>query len=93
MFVQLSIHHPVPGAEGPLIESMHSYGDALYGAPGLISVHTMQDSETGVLVGLAVWSSRAAMEASVHLARAAIEDHPFDEWEAREIEGYRLTEV
>jgi hypothetical protein len=33
------------------------------------------------------------MEASVHLAREAIADDPFDEWEWREVEGYRLTEV
>ncbi|MBX3092626.1 MAG: hypothetical protein KF801_08995 [Cryobacterium sp.] len=93
MFVQLSIHHPKPDSTGPLIESMHSYGDALEGAPGLISVRTFHDAEAGVLVGLAMWSSRDAMEASVHLARKAVEDHPFDEWERQEIEGYRLLEV
>ena len=93
MFVQLSIHHPKPDAVGPLIESMHSYGDALEGAPGLISVKTLRDEAAGVLVGLAMWSSREAMEASVHLARTAVEDHPFDEWEMSEPDGYRLTEV
>lgn len=93
MFAQMSIHHPTPDATGLLIESMHSYGDALNGAPGLISVHTLQDADTGTLVGLALWSSRETMEASVHLARKAIENHPFDEWELREPASYRLTEV
>ncbi len=93
MFVQLSIHHPKPDATGPLIESMHAYGDALEGAPGLISVHTLQDADAGVLVGLALWGSRDAMEASVNRARAAVENHPFDEWEIRDPDGYRLTEV
>ena len=34
MFVHLSLHHPRPGAEESLIESMHRYGDALQGAQG-----------------------------------------------------------
>ncbi len=93
MFVQLSLHHPKPDAVGPLIESMHAFGDALEGAPGLISVRTLRDETAGVLVGLAIWSSREAMEASVHLARKAVEDHPFTEWEEREPDGYRLDEV
>jgi heme-degrading monooxygenase HmoA len=93
MFVQLSIHRPKPEATSLLIESMHAYGDALEGAPGLISVKTLQDEDAGVLVGLALWSSRSAMEESVHLARAAVEDHPFDQWEEGETVGYRLTEV
>lgn len=93
MFVHLSIHHPKPGTEPALIESMHRCGAALAGAPGLISVHTMQDEGAGVLAGLAIWSSQEAMEASVHLAREAVADEPFDEWESREVEGYRLDEV
>ncbi|HNP15589.1 MAG: hypothetical protein KF739_12490 [Cryobacterium sp.] len=93
MFAQLSIHHPKPDATGMLIESMHAYGDALDGAPGLISVHTFQDKKAGVLVGLALWASEDLMKASVHLARAAVEDHPFDTWEERESEGYLLTDV
>lgn len=93
MFVQLSIHHPRPGVEPALIESMHRFGAALEGASGLLGVHTLQDEEAGVLVGLALWSSREAMEASVHLAREAVAEDPFDEWESREIEGYRLVGV
>jgi heme-degrading monooxygenase HmoA len=93
MFVHLSIHRPKPGAEEPLIDSMHRFGDALHGAPGLISVHTLQDENAGVLAGLAIWSSQDAMEASVHLAREAVAGDPFDEWESQETEGYRLTEV
>ena len=93
MYVHLSIHRPKPGSEMPLVDSMHRFGAALQGAPGLVSVHTLQDAAAGVLVGLAIWDSEQAMEASVHLARAAIADDPFDEWESQETEGYRLTEV
>lgn len=93
MFVHISIHHPKPGAEDALIDSMHRFGAALKGAPGLISVHTLQDAQAGVLVGLALWESREAMMASIHLARAATENDPFDEWEMEDVQGFRLTEV
>src|SRR5262249_14408380 len=93
MFVHLSIHHPKPGAEAALIDSMHRFGAAIKGAPGLISVSTLQDKDANVLVGLALWESREAMMASIHLARAATENDPFDEWEEGEVTGYRLVEV
>ncbi|MBB5633407.1 heme-degrading monooxygenase HmoA [Cryobacterium mesophilum] len=93
MFMHLTIHHPQPGAETAVIDSMHRFGAALAGAPGLISVHTMQDADAGVLAGLAIWSSQEAMEASIHLARDAVANDPFDEWESRVVEGYRLTDV
>ena len=93
MYSHLSIHHPKPGQHEALIGSMHRYGSALAGAPGLVSVHTLEDPEEGVLVGLALWESEDAFRASVGLARAAIEDDPFDEWEAEPVVGYRLREV
>lgn len=93
MFSHLSIHHPKPGRSNELIASMHRYGAAIAGAPGLVSVHTLHDPEADVLVGLAVWQSEEAFRASADLARAAVADDPFDEWEAEPVAGYRLTEV
>jgi heme-degrading monooxygenase HmoA len=72
---------------------MHRYGAAIAAAPGLISVHTLHDPDVDVLVGLAVWESEEAFRASVDLARAAVADDPFEEWEAEPVAGYRLTEV
>lgn len=93
MFVHISVHHPNAGSEDALIDSMRRFGAPLKGAPGLISVHTLQDKDAGVLVGLALWESQEAMRASIHLARAATADDPFDEWESQDVQGYRLTEV
>ena len=93
MYSHLSIHHPKPGRRDELIASMHRYGAAIADAPGLVSVHTLHDPEADVLVGLAVWESEEAFRASVDLARAAVENDPFDEWEAEPVVGYRLTEV
>jgi hypothetical protein len=36
---------------------------------------------------------RGSVRASVDLARAAVADDPFDEWEAEPLAGYRLTAV
>ena len=93
MFTHLSIHHPKPGQRDALIASMHRFGEALAGAPGLISVHTLHDPDEDVLVGLALRESEEAFRASVGLARAAVADDPFDGWEAEDVTGYRLTEV
>jgi len=46
-----------------------------------------------VLMGLAIWESEEAFQASVHLAREAVADDPFDEWEAEPVVGFRLTEA
>ena len=93
MYVSISIHHPKPGKEAALIESMHRYGDAVKGAPGLISIHTLRDEAQNVLVGLALWESQELWAASVHLARAAVANDPFDEWDAEDVSGYRLLDV
>jgi heme-degrading monooxygenase HmoA len=93
MIAHLSIHHPKPGAEEALIDSMHRYGAAIKDAPGLFSVHTLRDDSKGILMGLALWESEEARQASIHLARAAVANDPFDEWEAEPIQGFLLHEV
>ena len=93
MFVHMSIHRPKPGKEQDLIESMHRYGAGGSGVDGLISVHTLQDKDAGVLVGLALWESREKREAGVGAMRAAVKDDPFGEWEAADVVGYDLEEV
>jgi heme-degrading monooxygenase HmoA len=93
MYTHMAIHHPVPGKEANIIASMHRYSAALQGAPGLVSIQTLYDEAQNVIIGLAVWETEAAFFAAVHLGRAAVENDPFDEWEAEDIQGYRLVEV
>lgn len=93
MYCHLSIHHPAPGARDALVASMHRYGAAIEDAPGLVSVHTLEDAADGVLVGLALWESEDAFLGSVQSARQAVADDPFDEWEAEPVQGFRLVEV
>jgi len=93
MYYQVSIHHPLPGKRDDLVASMHRYGAAITGAPGLVSVKTLYDADDDVLMGLAIWESEEAFTASVRRAREAVADDPFDEWEAEPVAGYRFIEV
>jgi heme-degrading monooxygenase HmoA len=93
VYYHVSIHHPRAGRREELIASMRRYGAAIADAPGLVSVTTLRDEDEDVLVGLAIWESEEAFQASVHLARDAVADDPFDEWEAEPVTGFRLTEA
>jgi heme-degrading monooxygenase HmoA len=93
MIIHMSIHTPKPGKEQDLIDSMHRYGAAGEGQPGLIDVRTLRDRHTGRLVGMARWEDEESWQAGVAAMRAAVADDPFDEWEAAEVEGFTLEEV
>jgi hypothetical protein len=93
MYVHLVIHHPKPDKASLLIDSMHRFGTAMQGQPGLVSVHTLQDQATGALVGLALWASQDAMLAARPLMAQAVANDPFDEWEDGDPQGYALESV
>jgi heme-degrading monooxygenase HmoA len=93
MLIHMSIHTPKPGRERDLIDSMHRYGAAGAGLPGLIDVKTLRDRRSGRLVGMARWEDEASWEAGVDAMRAAVAGDPFNEWEDTEVEGFFLEEV
>ena len=93
MIVHMSIHTPKTGKEGELIASMHRFGAAAAGEPGLIDVKTLRDRRTGRLIGMARWEDEASWEAGVRAMRAAVADDPFADWEAAEPEAFLLEEV
>ena len=93
MIVHLSIHTPKPGKEQDLIDSMHRFGAAGAGQPGFIEAKTLRDARTGRLVGMARWEDEASWRAGVEAMRAAVEDDPFDEWEAEDTQGFLLEDV
>jgi heme-degrading monooxygenase HmoA len=92
-YYHLTIHHPKEGKTDALAESMQRFGNAIRNAPGLISVHTLKDERNGALIGMAVWESIEAMQASIHLARAAVANDPFDEWEEGDVQGYLAKDI
>jgi heme-degrading monooxygenase HmoA len=93
MIIHLSIHTPKAGKEQDLIDSMHRFGAAGAGQPGLMEAKTLRDKRSGRLVGMARWEDEASWRAGVEAMRAAVEDDPFDEWEAAETESFLLEEA
>ena len=93
MHVLLSIHHPRPEHREALIASMHRYGAAISEHEGLVAIHTLGDERSDRLVGLAIFDSRESFERLAPIARAAVENDPFEDWEERDIDGLLLTEV
>ena len=93
LIVLLPIHTPKLGREQDLIDSMHRFGAAGAGHPGFVEAKTLRDKRSGRLVRMARWEDEASWRAGVEAMRAAVEDDPFDEWEAAEVEGFFLEEV
>jgi heme-degrading monooxygenase HmoA len=95
MIYSISIHRPKPEHEQDVIDSMHRYGEAAGGQPGLHHVHTFRarDEDPPVLVGLAVWESAEAKKAAASALEAAVGDDPFEEWDREPIQGFLLDEV
>jgi heme-degrading monooxygenase HmoA len=93
MIVHLAIHTPKPEGVDDLIASMQRFAAAARSQPGLQEVHTMRDSESGKLLGLAVWESREAFDVGVQRMRAAVEDDPFLDWEDTVPEVYVCEDV
>jgi len=93
MLFHMSIHRPKTEYRQDLIDSMHRYGAAAEGQPGLREVHTLADRHSDRLVGLAIWEDEASWRAGVESMRAAVENDPFDLWEEREPEGFMLEDV
>ncbi|WP_062306546.1 antibiotic biosynthesis monooxygenase family protein [Demequina subtropica] len=93
MYILMSVHHPHPEHRDALIESMHRYGDAIRGMPGLREIHTLADQDSQRLVGLAIFDSREDFERLAPIARTAVAEDPFAVWEERPIDGLRLLEI
>lgn len=58
MYVSIGIHHPKPGKEERLLESMKKFGEAQRGHKGLLFVFAWKDQESGSLIGTALWDSK-----------------------------------
>ncbi len=56
MIMHLTIHHPDPEKTDDLVELARQYERQMRAQPGVLSVHTLKDAHTGVVVSLAVYS-------------------------------------
>ena len=72
---------------------MHRFGKAMEGKKGLIMAHTTKDEDQNRLVGIAIWDSKDNWKAARTAMLEAVKDDPFEDWEEREPEVYRLNIV
>jgi len=93
MFVHLSIHRPRPGKTEEVIRSMHRFGDALKGLPGLREVHTLREEHGTILVGLSTWDSQQSWLDARPAMMDATADDDFDALEGTLPEIYHLEEA
>jgi len=92
MFVHLAIHHPKPEYTEEVLASMHRVDKAAEGAPGLVQIGAWRDQRSQRLVGLALWESAEAFEASAGQIFEVVADDPFDEWCERPPDIFHLTQ-
>jgi heme-degrading monooxygenase HmoA len=93
MFIHLAIHHPKPDHADNLLASMHRVDAAAQGAPGLVQIGAWRDQRSDRLIGLALWESAEAFEASAERIFAAVADDPFDQWLELPPDVFHLTQA
>jgi heme-degrading monooxygenase HmoA len=91
MFVHLAIHHPKPAYSDDLLASMHRVGAAAQGTPGLIQIGAWRDQRSDRLIGLALWESQEAFQASADRIFEVVENDPFDQWCEQPPDVFHLT--
>jgi hypothetical protein len=92
MYVSVGVHHPKPGMEGKLLESMKKFGEAERGHKGLLFVFAWKDEESGALIGTALWDRKEDWLAAMPDMRKALEGVNFDELDYS-AEAYRGSPV
>ncbi len=93
MLYHIAIHHPKAEHRGAVVESMHRFAAVARSQAGLREVHTLADTRSDALMGMAVWESAEALGAARPALSAATEGDDFDTWEAEPIQVYLLEEI
>jgi heme-degrading monooxygenase HmoA len=60
MIMHMTIRQPEPDKEEALLEAMHRFALKIREQPGIMSAHTLKDSDSGCLVELVVWANKEA---------------------------------
>jgi hypothetical protein len=64
MYVVLGIHHPKPGMESALLETLEKFGSAERGHQGLLASFVWKDDTAGVLIGTTLWDTKSDYDAA-----------------------------
>jgi hypothetical protein len=92
MFVNIGIHHPKPGKEQEVLDSMQKFGKAQQGKKGLITVFAWKDEASGALIGMALWDTKADFDAARPEMMKALEGVDFEPLDYS-VESYRGSPV
>jgi heme-degrading monooxygenase HmoA len=92
MFVHLAIHYPRPEYVEAVLASMHRVDKAAEGTPGLIRMGAWRDENSDRLVGLAMWESQEAFQASAERIFQIVAENPWDQWCERPIDVFHLAQ-
>jgi hypothetical protein len=86
LYASVGIHHPKdPKEEKALLGSMRQLGEAMKKYRGLIVTLAIKDPEAGMLIGIAVWNSKADFEAAWKILSVT-------EPKRREEQGFRFED-
>ena len=92
MFRAVATHHPHPDHVDEMAAHMRRVADATAGAGGLLSFECVRDEQSGALLGVSRWDSRAAFEAAMPLIGANAHLRR-DEWTVADDELRLLDEI
>jgi heme-degrading monooxygenase HmoA len=80
MFVNMGFATPKPGKEGVMVESMHSFAEALKGMPGLIDIFVIAETNGKTIVGVSIWKDKGAFEAAMRFVRPPQPPEPVEQF-------------
>ena len=92
MYVTIGIHHPKPGKEQEVLDSMVRFGNAQKMHKGLITTFAWKDDKTGALIGTAIWDSKSDHDAARPEFVKVLEGIDFEQLD-ESIEAYRGSPV
>jgi len=93
MIMHMSIHHPDPEQVDAMVEAMRRFERQMRAQPGVLSVHTLKDMNTGVLVSLTVYSGKEPWLAVQPAMAHAEAGEDFSRWEGEPPLVFHLEEI
>ncbi len=93
MIMHLTIHHPDPEKTDDLVELARQFENQMRAQPGVLSVHTLKDVHTGVVVSLAVYSGKESWLTAQPAITRAESSEDFSHCESMPPTIYHLEEI
>ena len=86
----VAIHYAKWDHADDLLGAVARFAGVLETTRGVLDVTTWRDGVR--IVAMSAWESKGALQAAMPVMTSALADSPFDEWEERERELFKLHE-